>query len=193
MPTKMVPPKRPQQTREETMKLIRQSGAKDKLALVGIRGYYRDTMGVPGKNDRGVYDDAILVVGPECYVTFNANTDPSVFRKTVATLQPGVWRYKKGKHPLTSRRGKNNYDALRQAAPVTVLRDADPPAHTAPWSDNGWFGINIHKGGFSTTGSEGCQTIFPDQWLAFQTLVYSEMDRNGQSTVPYILVANNED
>ena len=190
MAPKMVPPKRPQQKLEDTKKLIKAHGVKDKLVLVGIRGYYRDSLGVPGKNDRGIYDDAIMVVGPECYVTFNANTDPSIFRKTIATLKPGVWRYQKGKHPRVPKPGKTNYAALRQAAPVTVIRDPDPPAHTAPFEDTGLFGINIHKGGFTTTGSEGCQTIFPDQWLSFQTLVYSEMDRSGQATVPYILVEN---
>jgi lysozyme len=48
--------------------------------------------------------------------------------------------------------------------------------------------INLHKGGTRTTSSEGCQTIHPSQWPAFVALVYSEMDRAGQKTIPYLLV-----
>jgi lysozyme len=50
--------------------------------------------------------------------------------------------------------------------------------------------INIHRGGYRTTSSEGCQTIYPSQWDGFINLVYSEMSRYNQKTIPYLLVEN---
>jgi hypothetical protein len=32
----------------------------DGLALLAVRGCFRDSMGEPGKNDRGIYDDAVF-------------------------------------------------------------------------------------------------------------------------------------
>jgi hypothetical protein len=57
-------------------------------------------MGVPGKNDRGIFDDMIAVVTPRTYRTFNGNTDPSApdTGTRLATLQPGVWDFKLGTH-----------------------------------------------------------------------------------------------
>jgi hypothetical protein len=174
----ILPPSRPQITSEEARKLILQSGAADPVALLGIRGYYRDTMGVVGANDRGIYDDCIVAVSPTAFATFNANTDPSVKRKHVAVLLPGVWRYRKGKHKLNSPDG---YPAFVQAAEVTVARDEEG-------LDTGWFGINIHRGGRNSTSSLGCQTIWPDQWESFRALVYGEMSRHSVSTLPYVLI-----
>ena len=48
--------------------------------------------------------------------------------------------------------------------------------------------INIHKGGYNNTSSLGCQTIYPSQWDGFINLVYSEMNRYNQKTIPYLLV-----
>lgn len=135
------------------------------LLVVGIRAYYRDTLGVPGRNDRGMYDDAIALVGPGFFKTFNGNTDPSRFRKGAGTgagkgmacLKAGLYRaHQFGKH-------KGQYQALVQTGgPVTVYRDGAPD-----YLDTGYFGINIHRGGVTTTSSEGCQTIPPDQWPEF--------------------------
>jgi lysozyme len=155
----------------------------DEVALVGIRGYYRDSMGEVGKNDRGIYDDAIFIVSPNAYATFNANTDPSIRRAGIAVLKPGVHRYRKGKHGLSKPGG--GYPALRPATPgeqLPVTRDGEGEG------DSMGIAINIHKGGTRTTSSEGCQTLYPSQWPAFVALVYSEMDRAGQKTIPYLLV-----
>lgn len=177
----MVPTSRPQQKREATERMLKKAGVADSVALVGIRGYYLDTMGEKGKNDRGIYDDAIILVSPNVHATFNANTDPSVHRKGIASLIPGVHRYKKGKHGISKPGG--GYPALRPANPkeeLPVMRDGEGLSMG--------IAINIHKGGYNTTSSLGCQTIYPPQWEAFINLVYSEMTRCNQATIPYLLV-----
>jgi lysozyme len=151
--------------------------------LVGIRGYYLNSMGRPGVNDRGIYDDAIILVSPTAYLTCNANCDPSVFRRGIATLVPGVHWYRKGRHGLSKGPGKS-YPAFRPDNPqerLPVTRDGQPGEH---WG----IAINIHRGSRTTTSSEGCQTIHPTQWLPFQVLTYAEMDRHKQTRIPYILL-----
>lgn len=176
----MIPASRPQQKREVTERLLLEAGVTDKVCLVGIRGYYRDTMGEEGKNDRGIYDDAMFIISPECYVSFNANTDPSRFKKGIASLKPGVHRYRKGNHGISRGPG---YPALRPATSgerLPVTRDGI--------GDDMGVAINIHKGGRGTTSSEGCQTIPPSQWDAFINLIYEQMDRYKQKTCPYLLI-----
>jgi hypothetical protein len=164
------------------------------LIIVGIRGYYRDTMGKPGVNDRGIYDDAIFIVSPLAFAAFNANTDPSRYRqgsgrgngKGMASLKPGFWPvYRFDRH-----RGRVlSYPAICQrAGPVTVIRDGDPP-----YEHTGMFGINIHRGGRGTTGSGGCQTVPPDQWDGFYALARDQARRFfgakwKQAVIPYILL-----
>lgn len=148
------------------------------VAILGVRAFFTE-MGKPGENDRGMYDDAIIVVSPTAYATFNANTDPSVFRAGIAKLRQGAWLYKIGKHKVMSPLG---YKALVQAAPVTVDRDGGA-------SEKGWFGINIHRGSMNGTSSLGCQTIYPPQWDAFIALVEGELKRHGQEIVPYVLAS----
>ncbi len=125
------------------------------LVFVGIRGYYKKTLGNPDANDRGIYDDALFIVFNEKLIPFNANTDPSRFAPCIANLTPGIWdAYKFDLH-------RGNYLALCQrSGEVTVLRDGKG-------LDTGMFGINIHKGGYKKTNSAGCQTIHPDQWAQF--------------------------
>ena len=179
------PPSRPLQTRIETDRIFRAFLPVIPLvALLGVRGYYRDSLGKPGVNDRGIYDDAIILRSESAHVAFNANTDPSVARKDVAVLKPGVWFYKVGTHGL-SKPKPQRYTALVQSEAVTVARDQRG-------DDTGFFGINIHKGGHKTTSSLGCQTIVPDQWPAFIELVRSELRRAGQKTLPYVLIAREE-
>lgn len=166
---------------KEALQLIGQFKFPEKVFLIGIRGYYKDTMGEKGKNDRGIYDDCIILVGPEYYETFNANTDPSRFRAGIATLIPGIHYYKKGLHGISK---GNPYPAFRPATPdesLPVTRDGRPGTHKG-------IAINIHKGGYNTTSSEGCQTIHPDQWQEFLRDTYAQMDLEGQKTIPYILV-----
>lgn len=151
-------------------------------AILAQRGYYADTMGVPGKNDRGSYDDMIAIVTPRLYRTFNANTDPSAADTgtRLATLQPGTWEFKQGIHHPAS---PNAYPCLVQAGPVTVLRDNGV-------RETGEFYIHVHHGGFNTTTSAGCQTIYMPQWDEFWTTITGEMDFYDLSRIPYVLTVN---
>ncbi len=175
----IVPANRPQWSRERVMVKLAELGALGTVSLLGVRGYYRDSMGAKGRNDLGIYDDAIFLCGPNTFAGFNANTDPArgginpKVGKPYAVLKPGVWLYKVGLH-------KQSYTALIQAAAVTVLRDKD--------EESGWFGINIHKGGESSVSSEGCQTIHPRQWAAFIASVQLEMQRAKVSRINYALM-----
>lgn len=153
------------------------------VVLIGIRGYYMDSMGAVGKNDRGIYDDALIWRTPNGSTSFNANTDPGAFRKHIANLKKGVWWYKMGNHNSTGPKG--SYPAFRQAADVIVIRDQEGP-------DSGQFGINIHEGNPTSVSSLGCQTIPPDQWKAFKELGYSELKRTGQKVFPYILIEEDD-
>ncbi|MCW1887701.1 hypothetical protein OKA04_23390 [Luteolibacter flavescens] len=153
--------------------------------LVGVRGYYRDTMGKPGMNDRGIYDDAIFVCGPETFAAFNANTDPSAFKAAVASLLPGVHWYRPGKHGISKPGG--GYPAFRPATKgeeLPVKRDGE----SAVPSKRPGVAINIHRGGTSTTSSAGCQTVPPSQWAAFHALVTDQIKRYSQTKFPYILI-----
>ena len=176
----LVPASRPQQKREITERYLLKAGVKDKVALLGVRGYYKNTMGERGKNDRGIYDDAIFVISPTAYVSYNANTDPSTHRRGIAVLMTGVHRYRRGRHGISRGEG---YPALRPATKdeaLPVMRDGIGP-------DDG-YAINIHRGSRNSTSSAGCQTIVPSQYNSFIELVYGEMDRYSQQTIPYLLI-----
>lgn len=163
------------------------------IVIVGIRGYYLNTMGKGKVNDRGIYDDALFIDAPEVTVSYNANTDPSYVRKGkgkgatkgMATLKPGLWMV----HKFDLHRSK--YLALCQRqGEVTVVRDGSPN-----YDDTGYFGINIHRGSYNSTSSEGCQTIHPTQWESFIALAEDQAKRHFGSrwkkvTIPYILIEN---
>lgn len=178
--------KRPQESLNDIMRRVAAFSVKERVFLVGVRGYYRRTMGDPAGNDRGIYDDAIFLVTPKGIIAFNANTDPAIFRRGMASLAPGLHYYIKGKHGLS--RPGGGYPALRPATAdesLPVTRDGK----TGPLKA---IAINIHRGGYNTTGSEGCQTIYPGQWIEFISSVYNAMDKAGQKRIPYILVENAE-
>ena len=192
---KIVPPAKPRLSSSELRSLCDSYNVdRDKypLLIVGIRGYYLNTMGAANINDRGIYDDAIFIDSPNVTASFNANTDPSRSRigygksvnKGMAMLKCGLWMsYQFGKH--------KTYAALIQTGgSVTVIRDGNPN-----YEDSGYFGINIHRGGYNTTSSEGCQTIYPDQWSSFISLATSEAKRISADgfnklVIPYILMEN---
>lgn len=157
------------------------------LVVVGIRGYYLNSLGVAGKNDRGIYDDAVFLYTENVCASFNANTDPSVVKPKIAVLQEGVWySYRFDTH----RGSKTAYPAICQrAGVVTVMRDGDPP-----YLDTGMFGINIHQGYLNSTSSLGCTTIYPTQYDGFYKLAESEAKRLWgekwkDEVVPYCLIS----
>jgi len=155
------------------------------MFVCGVRGYYFDSMGKEGANDRGIYDDAIFVVGAETFASFNANTDPSAFKKEVASLIAGCHPYKAGNHGIS--RPDGGYPAFRPATKneaLPVKRDGE----TAVPSKRAGIAINIHRGGVNSTSSLGCQTIRPDQWSAFYALTRSEMKKASLTQFWYILL-----
>ncbi len=192
----IVPPEKPRLSSSELRARIA-AFAVDRdqypLVVVGIRGYYKNSMGAPGVNDRGIYDDAIFIDTVQATVAYNGNTDPSRFRlgkgtgsaKGMASLNPGAWFV----HKFDLHNGK--YLALCQrAGVVTVTRDGTPP-----YQDTGMFGINIHRGSLNATSSLGCQTIHPSQWESFIGLAVDQAKRYFGSVwksrvVPYILLEN---
>lgn len=177
---------RPKLAKEKVAKILEHRNIKDRVAIVGLRGYYLDSKGEAGANDRGIYDDALFVVvrdskGQIIFMqSYNANTDPSVYRKGIATLKTGTWRYQLGIHGVSKPKSKQ-YLALRQAEAVIVSRDGQK-------DERGWFGINIHRGGYNTTSSLGCQTIYPSQWEEFISIVKNNAAKNNQTTIPYVLM-----
>jgi lysozyme len=187
MPAKS-PKTRPRITAQDVEEIARKHGAKDAVAIVGIRGYYLRTLGDPKKNDRGIWDDCIAVISPTAFAAYNGNTDPSFWRKGIASLVEGVHKYRKGKHGIS--RG-NPYPALRPANPSESL----PVTRDGQLGRSQGVAINIHRGGSinstspSVTSSLGCQTLPREQWPSFVNLVYGEMDRYGQKVIPYVLTS----
>lgn len=178
----ILPANTPRLALAQVAEIIAKSGVKDAVVLVGVRGYYRDSMGKPGVNDRGIYDDALFVLSPTHFSAWNGNTDPSRVREGVASLVPGIHRYKKGNHGIS--RPGGGYPAFRPATrgeELPVKRDgvSNPKPGVA---------INIHRGGINTTSSEGCQTIPPEQWDSFYSALSGELKRHNQKTFPYVLV-----
>lgn len=184
----ILPPSRPKATREQVIAAALNAWKKDghtsplpDFFVLGVRAYYRDTLGRPGVNDRGIYDDAFFVVGPECFVAFNGNVDPSRYKPGVASLIDGTHPYKPGNHGIS--RDGVGYPAFRPATKdeeLRVQRDGvqDPRPGVA---------INIHHGGDNGTSSEGCQTVPPAQWDAFHALALSEFSKTGLRSFWYIL------
>lgn len=198
----------PTLTRDQALSLLAPFNLVNKVTILGIRGYFEPA----GGNKRGIYDDALFLVTPDFFKGYNGNTDPSIARPGIALLQPGVYWYKKGLHGihhlnLADNADKAIYDQLiatgrdvpsipnrllpywayRQAAPVTLIRDGQTKTETVTDPD-GWPFIDIHHGGFNTTSSEGCQTIYPDQWADIRDHGFVAMLTYGEPKIPYVLI-----
>ena len=198
----IAPAARPEMTRAAALSYLQAHGIGDQFGLIGRRGYYRDSMGKPGVNDRGIYDDAIALLTPSAFVTFNANCDPSRTEEGMASLVPGVWEFEIGVHNRT-KPANRRYKALIQAAQFVVFRDGTEHFEKGTTHQKygrclgggcwvGWFGVNMHRGLLNSTASAACQTIVPDQWDAFIELVESEMKRYGRKRIPYVLTERDE-
>jgi lysozyme len=189
MAKQMIPNERPKISRTEIEDLLKAQNfdlTKHKICIVGIRGYYKKSMGDPLKNDIGIYDDAVAVISQTEFATFNYNTDPSAEAFGRATLAPGLYFA----HCLDLHRG--DYLAVCQRhGNVVVTRFGKGGVFT------GSFGINVHRGGLNDTWSEGCQTVPSRQYTEFIDLVCKIVDTNlkkGQSRynfiIPYLLKQN---
>lgn len=189
MTTTMLPPARPRATRSlceshavATWIRTGNAGALHDPCVLAVRGYYRDSMGRQGANDRGIYDDAMFIISPTAFVAFNANLDPSIYRPGIATVAEGVHWFRPGLHGISRGPG---YPAFRPATAgerLPVYRDGQ----SVPT-----YGVatNIHRGGRNSTSSEGCLTLPPDQWDAFHALLTAELKRAGAKRFPLILIA----
>jgi hypothetical protein len=140
-------------------------GAKDyDLNIVGVRN------SATGNKVTNVFDDTMTVSykvnGAWVFKQWSCTTDPGTkgvkeFHNAagVARLVEGQYR---GSHTLGLHQGK--YEALKQAKPVKVYRDANKDmTYDETKIQEGVFGINIHKAGVDSTyvenWSEGCQVF----------------------------------
>lgn len=140
-------------------------GSKDfDVNIVGVRN--SDT----GQKVTNLFDDAITVSYKENgeweFHSWAATTDPGTkgvkdFHNVagVARLVEGQYR---GSHAIGLHQGK--YEALRQVKAVKVYRDANKDmSYDESKTQEGIFGINIHKAGADSTyvenWSEGCQVF----------------------------------
>ncbi len=189
--------KTPQLPLEEVHAIIEANGIpRDRypVVAVAIRGYYMDSMGQPGENDRRIYDDAHFIVWPDGIARFQGNTDPNGYRKGsgtgsgkgMAMLKDGIHLFGVGLH-----KGRPGF---RQAESFTVIRDGNPP-----YEDKGYHALNWHDGGIISTSSLGCQTNPPDVFRTLRQLTYGLLDTYGNErgntdndknvrTIPYILL-----
>lgn len=158
--------------------------------VLAVRGYYRDTMGVPCSNDYGIFDDAFFIVSPFGFSPWNGNSDPSRIGwnanagKYMARLKPGCYTYQRLKHHASRPDG---YMAFGQGNhPVTVerLRQDGTIAQT----ETGCFGINLHRAGVNGTSSEGCCTVPREQWDDFRDTLTAAMRKSAVSRFSLILV-----
>lgn len=194
----IMPAARPRLTQSALYKQIKDFNIdreRHPLLIVGIRGYYLNTMGVQGANDRSLYDDALFLDSPFGFLAFNGNTDPDGVRRGqgfgsqrgMALLKPGLWHA----YRFDFHKGRD-FAICQRAAPVTVIRDGI----NGDYEHTGYFGINIHAGGTTRTGSLGCQTVPPAQWSSFITTARDwavalwGQARLMQVTLPYLLLEN---
>lgn len=147
---------------------------------------------------RGEYNDECLVICEDTIESFPCNVDPSGSRpghgfgahKGMGTIKRGFYKESHclGKH-------KKVYPALVQCNDLKILRDADDQAENVVEIDgkryyqeiNRFGGFNIHPGGRSTTGSEGCLTFHPDYWQKFIDLTLKQMKRKQVKAVDILI------
>jgi hypothetical protein len=178
--SKILPLYRPKQADDVTRVVLKKFShltpekyRNDPVKVLIVRGYFINSMGRKGENDRAMYDDAVFVASPDGVQAFNGNSDPAVYKSRVATIKaPQAIRYRPGLHGIS--RGKG-YPAFRQDEVCTVVRDG-------VGDDTGMFYVNLHRGGVNGTSSLGCLTIPPHQWDEFYKLVKGLLDRHKQKT-----------
>ena len=161
--------------------LIAKTPHHDPVKVIGIRGYFKKSMGNPDQNDRGIYDDAIILIGPNFLKTYNGNTDPRVHEKGKAMLLPGWHLFKPGFHGYSKPSGHQAFRTANAREVLPVLRDGE-------FGIKEGVTINLHSGGFNNTNSAGCQTIYKGQWAEFKKDVDMLLKSEGQKFLPYLLL-----
>ena len=156
------------------------------LFLLGVRGYFSESIGEPG-NDISAYDDALFIVSPQGFSAWNANVDPSRYGvnknaegKCMARLAPGCWK-------MVSRMHRGKYQAFGQGGHEVTVERIDAHGKVAQ-TETGCFGIDIHLGGVNGTSSEGCQTLPPEQWPDFRKTLNAALHLHDASYFHYILI-----
>ena len=188
----IIPTDRPKISRAEIEAMLKAQNfdlSKHKICIVGIRGYYKKSMGDPTKNDIGIYDDACAVISENEFATFNFNTDPSALAYGRGMVIAGLYF----SYCIDVHNGrKSKYPAVCQRLGKVKLK-----RHGMDGIFEGYFGANMHKGGINETSSEACQTIPTTQYDSFFNLVCKIVDKNlkkGQTrydfVIPYLLVDN---
>jgi lysozyme len=157
----------------------------DPVKVIAIRGYFKDSMGKKGTNDRGIYDDAIILMGPNYFKTFNGNTDNRLEAKGKAMLLPGWHLFKPGWHGYGKASGHAAFRTANDREVLPVLRDGQVGIKEG-------VTINFHSGGFTNTNSDGCQTVTKtdNQWLEFHRDAMKLLRLEGQKILPYLLLEN---
>ena len=194
----------PAQWKAAALKIWKADGNKGPLPeayVVVCPGYYLNSMGEVGRNDRGINDDAFYIHGIDIAAAFNGNADPSIHRSEIATLKPGqiVW-YRPGPHGIGR---PSEHEAFRQDSPVIVKRDnlVKPAGFVHKtrgvslgdgyWTDANYpsrFWTNLHRQSWQSTSSEGCLTIPREQWEAFRETVYLAISRAKLKRFPAIIL-----
>jgi len=195
----MIPKSKPQATKDAVIDMLIDQGLwtnrdLNSVVVVGIRGYYLDSMGAEGKNDRGIYDDAFFIISPTHFESFNGNTDPSRIRQGMAMLEaPQVIIYQPGWHGYGK---KSGHQAFRQSSDVVVMRDGNIGngkylgGNRFRDSASNRFWTNLHRGGNSGTSSEGCQTLPVTQWSDFEKTLMAQLKKYNQDSFKYYLIEN---
>lgn len=183
-------PNRPKINDAETDKIAKYFFPKviPELLVIGVRGYFLNSVGKKNANDTG-WDDGIIVYENGTLIkTFNGNTDPSKVNSDLAMLDTGVYQFAKGTH-------KNRIKAFR-AYPEGVRLKCKRQNRNGVWKESLCSAINFHDGGLSDTWSAGCQTIINQgkqkQFDEFRDLVYKLMTKHTLKTFTYLLIEEKE-
>lgn len=143
---------------------------KAEFTRLGYEWHSFHLIGIRSKaNTPNKFDDVMIVVSGETMKAYSCTTNPGTHwlqnllnPKGTALLKPAQYidTWQIGMH-------QGKYEALVQAKPVTVYRDADKDiiAEETTVTETGMFGINIHRANPSITSvlidkwSAGCQVL----------------------------------
>jgi len=178
----IVPQNKPQYKREDAETILKiYKKPLDRCYLIAFRGYYSQTF-QPRGNNIGVYDDALVVISPDTFTTFNFNVDPSSQATGRANLCAGIWQFEIGIHNRSKAKSKQ-YTALIQDEAQFLIKRFNQGTKLESYR-----GINLHRGGNTTTSSLGCLTVPPIQWDSAINLIIAQMNKHNQKKIELILI-----